>query len=113
MRAGYYRQKVAEASSEPKKMWRIAKSLLHTAQRSDIRGADESQRLADSFATFFSQKLSDIRNKVIANIALCANHSTNLTIPTMLCLKLGQRQSDYSVRSLWPYHLVNHQSIPS
>ena len=83
-RAGHFKARITEAKGNPKEMWRTAKELLHTNPTPGAVNPADSESLARSFTTFFSDKLATITLTIKQSLApsrFPPTSSTTLTSP--------------------------------
>ena len=68
-RSTYLKNYLAESAGNAKTLWHAAKEMLHTNKPQPVYDNNESQKLANSFTSFFSNKLSKIASNIVTHLS--------------------------------------------
>jgi len=71
----YYSQLVSSSSANPRRLRQTVNNLLHRKSYSLLPTFTSASSLADSFASFFTDKISKFRFSLLNNSALVSSHS--------------------------------------
>ena len=61
-KGSYYTNLITANSDDPKKLWQSMRKVLHPASETVLPAHSSEKSLADTFASFFTNKISKIRD---------------------------------------------------
>ena len=89
-KGSYYTNLITANSRDPKKLWQSLRKVLHRTSETVLPAHSSDKSLADMFASFFSNKISKIRDTLL--LALSMMHRIRCLLLSMpLCLSLKTR----------------------
>ena len=71
----YYSKLVSSSSDNPRRLWQTVNQLLHRKSASPLPSCTSASSLADSFASFFTDKISRLRLSLAKNSTTASPHS--------------------------------------
>ena len=77
-RGSYYTNLIIANSDDPKKLWQSLRKVLHHTSETVLPAHSSDTSLVDMFASFFSNKISKMRDKFYTSGASCCQ-ATNIT----------------------------------
>jgi Reverse transcriptase (RNA-dependent DNA polymerase)/Endonuclease-reverse transcriptase len=83
-RAEHFKTSVTAAQGNPRAVWRVANQLLHSSTAQPVLDPSGAQSLADSFASFFSNKLSNIQDIIAKSLAISNSLPCSSTSPNTI-----------------------------
>ena len=86
----YYSNKIVEAGSDRKALFRITNGLLHKSGPSPLPPFDDANELADRFVNYFHGKITLIRDELTTKCEPVL-HSTELSNTTLATLSVFEQ----------------------
>ena len=81
----FYSNLVSSSSENPKRLWQTVNNPLHNKSSSPLLSSTSGISLADSFAFFFTDKISNFRLYLSSNPTTLSPHSPSSTTPPDFC----------------------------
>ena len=111
----YFSSLVSSASDNPKRLWQTVNKLLHRKSSSPLHTTSPGTSLADSFASFFTGKISKLRLSLTSHPATSSPPSPSppATPPNFSVFTPASEPEVYKILSSCPNKLSTFPSSPA
>ena len=113
-KGSYYPNLITANSDDPKKLWQSLRKVLHRTSYTVLPAHSSDKSLADMFASFFSNKISKIRDMFSTSGSSMMHLIRCLLLSIPLCLLLKMRSISVLVNpllNLAHWTLYQHSSL--